>query len=148
MCLIFKYLHCLKLCVYYYNKTSGRSCIYRYIIYKVYFTLLYNFLFNLIKFIVNNFVNIVLRVLKLDLFGTTYNLLKCMFGGVPASMTQKLQPLHTRQVFFQSISLLKRSRVFLIPCWSTPLKESTVPWEISINISYYSFKDSSTGFCN
>jgi len=79
MCLISKYLHCLKLCVYYYNKTSGRSCIYGNIIYKVYFTLLYNFLFHLIKFIVNDFVNIVLRVLKLDLFGTKYNLLKCMY---------------------------------------------------------------------
>ena len=140
MCLISKYLHFLKLCVYYYNKISGRSCIYGYIIYKVCFTLLYNFLFHLIKFTFNNFVNIVLRVLKLDLFGTKYNLLKCMFGGVLTSMTQKLQPLHTRQIFFQSIPLLKRSKVFLIPCWGTPLEQSTVPWEITISISYYSFK--------
>jgi hypothetical protein len=79
MCLISKYLHCLELCVYYYNKTSGRGCIYGNIIYKVYFTLLYNFLFHLIKFIVNDFVNIVLRVFKLDLFGIKHNLLKCMY---------------------------------------------------------------------
>jgi len=116
MCLISKYLHCLKLCVYYYNKTSDRSCIYGYIIYKVCFTLLYTFIFHLIKFRFNYFLNIVLRVLKLDLFGTKYNLLKFMFGGVLTSMTQKLQTLHTRQIFFQSIPLLKRSKVFLIPC--------------------------------
>jgi hypothetical protein len=140
MCLISKYLHCLKLCVYYYNKTSDRSCIYGYINYKVCFTLLYYFLFHLIKFTFNDFVNIVLRVLKLDLFGTKYNLLKCRYGGVLTRLTQKLQPLNTRKIFFQSIPLLKRSKVFLIPCWSTPLEESAVPWEITINISYYSFK--------
>jgi hypothetical protein len=136
MCLIFKYLHCLKLCVYYYNKTSNRSCIYGYFIYKVCFTLLYTFLFHLIKLTFNDFVKIVLRVLKLELFGTKYNLLKRMFGGVLISMTQKLQPLHTRQIFFQSIPLLKRPKVFLIPCSSTPLEESRVPWEITTNISY------------
>ena len=59
MCLISKYLHCLKLCVHYHDKTSDRSCIYGYIIYKVCFTLLHNFLFHLLKLIFNDFVNIV-----------------------------------------------------------------------------------------
>ena len=64
MCLISKYLRCLKLCVYYYNKTTDRSCIHVYIIYKVCFTLLYVFLFHLIKFTFKDFVNIALGVLK------------------------------------------------------------------------------------
>jgi len=84
--------------------------------YEVCFTLIYNFLFHLLKVTFNDFVNIVLRVLKIDLFGTKYILLKCMFGGVLTSMAQKLQTLHPRQIFFRSIPLITRSKVFLIPC--------------------------------
>lgn len=67
MCLISKYLYCLKLCVYYLYKTFDRNCTYGSIIYKACFSLLYTFLFHLIKFRFNYFVN-VLQVLKLDLF--------------------------------------------------------------------------------
>jgi hypothetical protein len=141
MCLIFKYLHCLKLCVDYFNKTFDRSFICGSNNYKVCFPLLYTFLFHPIKSYILWFRTYrVTSNLNEMFFGTKHNLPKCMFSGLPTRMTQKLQPLYAMENFFQSTPLLKQPTAFVISGWSTPLEESTVPCEITITLSYYIFK--------